>query len=109
MSKYEVISDLYFPAVGLNTGKYGPETTPYFDTFHAVKKNQAITQKQVKFKIKSVLIMVIHDFTIQEFNRLTSENFTARLAKANLASKSDITNFVKKTDLNKLSKKLKQY
>ena len=51
--------------------------------------------------------MVIHDFTIQEFNRLTSENFTARLAKANLASK--ITNFVKKTDLNKLSKKLKQY
>ena len=53
--------------------------------------------------------MVIHDFTIQEFNRLTSENFTARLAKANLASKSDITNFVKRTDLNKLSKKLKQY
>ena len=22
---------------GLNTGKYGPEITPYFDTFHAVQ------------------------------------------------------------------------
>ena len=40
------------------------------------------------------------------------EHFTARLAQANLASKSDIANFVKKADLNKnelneLSKKVK--
>ena len=34
----------------------------------------------------------------QELNKLTSEIFTARLAQANLASKSDIANFVKKTD-----------
>ena len=39
--------------------------------------------------------------TTQEFNKLTSENFTARLAKANLTSKVDIANFVIKTDLNK--------
>ena len=26
----------YFPVFGLNTGKYGPEKTPYLDTFHAV-------------------------------------------------------------------------
>ena len=26
----------YFPAFGLNTGKYGPEKTPYLDSFHAV-------------------------------------------------------------------------
>ena len=59
----------------------------------------------------------------QEFNKLTSENFIARLKHANLASKNDIANFVKKTDfdeklktvtsnkneLNELSKKLKQY
>ena len=32
----------------------------------------------------------------QTFNKLTAENFTARLAQANLASKSDIANFVKK-------------
>ena len=55
-----------------------------------------------------------HDkcITTQEFNKLTSEKFTARLKQANLASKSDIANFIKKTDLNKnelneLSKKVK--
>ena len=36
--------------------------------------------------------------TTPEFNMLTSENFSARLAQANLASKSDIANFVKKID-----------
>ena len=36
MSKYGVISGPYFPVFGLNTGKYGPEITPYLDTFHAV-------------------------------------------------------------------------
>ena len=59
--------------------------------------------------------------TIQEFNKISSENFTARLKQANLASKSDIANFLKKTDfdnklkgvrwskneLNELSKKVK--
>ena len=50
MSKYGVISGPYFPAFRLirrdapclsvfspNVGKYGPEITPYLDTFHAVK------------------------------------------------------------------------
>ena len=46
MSKYGVFSAPYFPAFGLNAeylsafspnaGKYGPEKTPYLDTFHAV-------------------------------------------------------------------------
>ena len=43
VSKYRVISGSYFTAFGLNTvkcgpnaGKYGPEITPYLDTFHAV-------------------------------------------------------------------------
>ena len=46
MSKYGVISGPYFPAFGMNTdrysvfipnaGKYGPEITPYLDTFHVV-------------------------------------------------------------------------
>ena len=35
-SKYGVISGPCFPVFGLNTGKYGPEITPYLDTFHAV-------------------------------------------------------------------------
>ena len=38
MSKYGVSSGLCFPAFGLNTNavKYGPEKTPYLDTFHTV-------------------------------------------------------------------------
>ena len=36
VSKYGVISGPYFSAFGLNTGKYGPEITPYLETFHAV-------------------------------------------------------------------------
>ena len=35
MSKYGVFPGPYFPIFGLNTGKYGPEKTPYLDTFHA--------------------------------------------------------------------------
>ena len=37
VSKYVVFSGPYFPVFSPNTGKYGPETTPYLDTFHAVK------------------------------------------------------------------------
>ena len=36
MYKYGVISGPHFPVFGLNTGKYGPEITPFLDTFHAV-------------------------------------------------------------------------
>ena len=36
MSKYGVISGSYFPVFSPNTGKYGPEITPYLHTFHAV-------------------------------------------------------------------------
>ena len=35
-SKYRASSGPYFPVFGLNTGKYGPEKTPYLDTFDAV-------------------------------------------------------------------------
>ena len=41
-----------------------------------------------------------HDkyFTTPEFNKFTAEIFGLRLKQANLARKSDIANFVKKTD-----------
>ena len=35
-AQYGVISGPYFPVLGLNTGKYGPEITPYVDILHAV-------------------------------------------------------------------------
>ena len=52
--------------------------------------------------------------TKQLMIKLTSEDFTARLKQANLASKNDIANFIKKTDFDEslktvLPKKLKQY
>ena len=66
-----------------------------------------------------------HDkyITTQEFNKLTAENFTARLKQANVASKTEIAKIVKETDLDnkfknvtsnknelyELSEKLKQY
>ena len=37
MSKYGVFPDPYFPIFSPNTGKYGPEKTPYLDTFHALQ------------------------------------------------------------------------
>ena len=48
MSKYGDFSGPYFavfgrntqiPVFSPNTGKYGPEKTPYLDTFHAVRVN----------------------------------------------------------------------
>ena len=36
LSKYGVFSGPFIPVFGLNTEKYGPEKTPYLDTFHAV-------------------------------------------------------------------------
>ena len=44
--------------------------------------------------------------TTPEFNMSTAEIFAARLAKANLASKNDIANFVRKTDLDDKLKNL---
>ena len=68
-----------------------------------VKKSDYNTKiSEIKNKIT---INHNHDkyITTQEFNKLRAENFTARLAQVNLASKSDIANFVKKTDFdNKL-------
>ena len=54
-------------------------------------------------KIKKITTDHDHDknITTQVFNKLTSENFTARIKQVNLASTSDVANFIKKTDLNK--------
>ena len=37
VSKYGVFSGPSFPVSGLNPEKYGPEKTPYLDSFHAVR------------------------------------------------------------------------
>ena len=53
----------------------------------------------MKLKTKLQLIMImVNIFTTQEFNKLTSESFTASLKQGNLGSKNDIADFVKKKD-----------
>ena len=67
------------------------------DTSNLVKKTDYNT-KNIEIENK----MNDHDdakyVPTQEFNKLTADNFTARLIQANLASKNDIANFVNKTD-----------
>ena len=58
-------------------------------------------------KIKFLTIANIS--LLQKFNKLTVECFAARLEQANLASKSDIANFVKKTDFDDELKNLNKY
>ena len=41
MPKHGNLSGPYFPVFGLNTEKYGPEKTPYLDTFHTVGSKYA--------------------------------------------------------------------
>ena len=59
-------------------------------------------------EIENKIIDHDHDeyITTPEFNKLTSQNFIARLAQTNLASKSDIATFVKKTDFDDKLKQL---
>ena len=63
VSKYGVISGPYFPVFVLNTnlfsrntGKYGPEITPYLDTFHAVWVTQSIQiQKRLAVAVRKTV------------------------------------------------------
>ena len=50
VSKYGVISGLDFLVFGLNTGRYGPEKTPYLDTFHAVFICGSVRSTKQNFK-----------------------------------------------------------
>ena len=83
------------------------------DTSNLVKK----TDYNTKFNKIENKVTTHHDYdkyiTTQLFNKLTAEIVAARLAQANLASKNDIANLVKKTDfddklrnLNELAEKV---
>ena len=69
-------------------------------------KKLTITQKLVKLKQRLLIMVMINILLLL---KLTSENFAARLAQGNLATKSNIANFAKKTyfddKLKKLNKK----
>ena len=54
MSRYGVFSGPFFPAFGLNTGKCGPDKTPYLDTFHTVNQFGEMGKGLMKFSFPTV-------------------------------------------------------
>ena len=57
-------------------------------------------------KLKRKYLAMINRLLTGEFNKLVKERFADRLKQANLASKNDMADFVKKTDyIEKLIKK----
>ena len=68
-----------------------------------VKKTITQENSEIEKKITD------HDnyITTPEFIKLTAANFATRLAQANLASKSDIGSFIKKTDFDDKLEKIK--
>ena len=57
-------------------------------------KKLPITQKLVKLKRKYLSLKHNKYITTPKFNKLTAENFAARLKQANLASQNDTADFI---------------
>ena len=62
VSTYRVFSGLYFSIFSPNTGKYGPEKTPYLDTFYAVSVSCLLVYLQI-FNIVNILFYFEQAFT----------------------------------------------
>ena len=62
-SKYGVFSGSYFPVYGLDTEKYGPEETPYLDSFHAVNA----PSKKIDRFLLNLLKITISQFSFTSF------------------------------------------
>ena len=72
-------------------------------TFKTTDTSNLVTKTDCNTKINEIGKKITdydHDkyITTQEFNKLTAEDITARLAQANLAGKNDIAGLLKKTD-----------
>ena len=80
MSKFGVFSGPYFPVFGLKTGKYGPEKTPYLDTFHTVFYNQPNWNP---FLLPSQATVTMWKY----FDTMQSISFKKNVLKYNLQSK----------------------
>ena len=54
--------------------------------------------KYLKLRTQLLILLIIVNKSTPEFIKLTVENSPSRLKQANLATKGDIADFVKKTD-----------
>ena len=96
-----------------NTGNLATTTTGLNAVENKVPNASNLFKKKTQYNIKISEIenktATDHDhdkyITTQKINKLISENFTAKLKQANLASKNDIVNFVNRTYFNNKTKK----
>ena len=65
--KYGVIFGPYFPVFGLDAGKYGPEKTPYLDTFHAVDNDDQ--NKSSSFGHRYLMLCSVSSTRIQNYKQ----------------------------------------
>ena len=76
VSKYGVISGLYFPVFNPNTGKYRPEITPYLDTFHAVyAASIAFTCERVSKRSATFITVITQIRTFSSNLGTSNKNF----------------------------------
>ena len=84
--------------LAMNTVLTAVESIIIPNVSNLVKKSDYITKiSEIENRIATDLGHDKH-ITTQKFNKLITENFTARLKQVNLASKNDIDNFINKTD-----------
>ena len=86
------VNPSYFPVFGLNAGKYGPEITPYLDSFHAV----------FSFEITETIVQLL--FIVQLFVE-TSCSF--KITKTTVCIGPFKTNYVKMKTIFSLKKTIK--
>ena len=98
VSKYGFISGPYFPVFSPNIGKYGPEITPYFDTFGTVingkirinsyrtvkrtpglfcrLKVQSLSKKTISFRQDKQMLKVLKEWHWQVKTVIVQSSFT---------------------------------
>ena len=84
MSKYGVFSGPYFFVFSPNTGKYGPENTPYLDTFHAVYRSEKnwykperilkIINKKYTESKQSIISFKMSEYVLKVYQLLIPKN-----------------------------------
>ena len=89
VSRHGVISDSYFPEFSPNAGKYGPDITPYLDTFHAVYLNLISTSNYQTRSANSNILPECscrnesfqHSCCVREWNKLDNTILDAESIK----------------------------
>ena len=96
MSKYAFFSGSYFLVLRLNTGKYGPEKSPYLDIFHAMsywvcpycRSTEAPLSSQSSSSNNLSWIKVLHDLVNRDGLKTNSKPNSVQFASKPTCHKS---------------------